>query len=281
MSELVADRIKDIGITLDDPANTALVVLPEVTDHRERPLHGIRLSMHTDTILNLLRILHGLDMPGLKIEGRVINSNQFDHLRSHPTFRFYMQGRMERFDGGNNPEIIALVTPKDLDLAEDEVGRLIALTFSPRSLMDEIRHQVGFYSVQDLLRRWETGAPGGDFEPLFGGCNEFRIGSDTADEPELSALAVEISRQLRSMDANIGQIPLSLFNPTSPRLNSIANIYQIQPLSKYNFTPLDNFPLDNNFKTSKIIFTSKITPVEKFDNFNLIKPSINSGNSGK
>ncbi len=53
--------------------------------------------MHTDNLSALLRILSHLpDLPDLKIEGRIIDADQFEKLGQNPCYRFFMNGRIQR-----------------------------------------------------------------------------------------------------------------------------------------------------------------------------------------
>lgn len=249
--------LSNVPVLSGEPQNTVLVTLPEVSYNGE-VLAGIRLGMHTDTTGNLLRVLRGLACSGLYIEGRVLTPEQQEVLSNHSAYRFYMNTRLNRFRNQDNQEVVALTTPKDLNFSQEEVHSIVGLAFSPAHLMDEVGHSVGFYDVEALLEYQQSGATPSDFLPLFGGCNEFRIGSNLLPRGILSVFARRIERELKDLDLDYGQISSISF----PLLNSgFSNVYSL-PTKSLNFnkkTPfnsmlkLDTLPLNNILKDQKII----------------------------
>ena len=71
--------------SVETPSNTATVSLPDIEVGEKR----IRLGMHTDSILTLLRTFNSLpDSNQVKIEGRILNLKQESLLLEDPVYNF-------------------------------------------------------------------------------------------------------------------------------------------------------------------------------------------------
>ena len=224
MKEILSSNTSELTHSLEKSKNTALVVLPEVLD-------GIRLGMHTDTTLNLLKALNELDRD-LKIEGRVLTREQENELWNHPIYRFFMQSRMVRVKSEEQAEFVAFATPNDLGLDEDEVSQLIGLTFSPTTLSRALNYHVGFFDARQLVEMWKATGNTDEFLPIFGGTNEFVIGSDTIPEEALGKIAQALAEKIHDQTGMaIGSTP-----SFTPQMLTSVNCYPIKNIiNSYEF----------------------------------------------
>lgn len=185
-----------IPVSLETPRHTSLVLLPSVD-----AAHGnIRNCMHTDTVGQLLRFLSQLDkskLEALKIEGRVLNKDQWERLQNDRLYRFYLFGRADRADSRVQGHILKFLAPADLKVAPAEFDSLIKAGFSPASSSAEIGYGAGYYDAKFLVDLWQDEfITPNSFMPLFGGCNQFRIGSDSLDQTEINLLKMQLRRNL-------------------------------------------------------------------------------------
>ena len=130
-------RRTDILNSSELPHSTALVALPtvEVPDiDEEFRSRRVRLAMHTDNIRILLSALASLpQLPLLRIEGREITDLQFEELKRHRVYQFYMNGRVQRARFSNQQDVLVYLLPRDLNFDQHEAGRLLEYMRAPKA----------------------------------------------------------------------------------------------------------------------------------------------------
>jgi len=190
MVDTLTDSRSDFLPSSEVPRSTALVVLPTVevpdinNDENIRTL-DLRLAMHTDNMRVLLSALASLpQLPSLRIEGREIKGLQFEELKRHPVYQFYMNGRLQRTRFSNQQDALVYLLPRDLSIDQQETGRLLDLPFSPSTLSEELGFRTFYFKASELVERWRREGAVNDFLPQLGGVNEFRIGSDSLSQRE-------------------------------------------------------------------------------------------------
>lgn len=203
----LASRVNpELQVSHETPANTAKVILPTLFGGR------IRLGLHTDTTLSLLGIFHSLEgfsNASLKVEGRILTPDQSLLLNSNPVYNFFMRGRLVRVQGPYQEPDLTFIMPRDIDLGEDQARSMLGQSFSPSTLSRKLGYRIGFYDVSKL--RWTQGEVTlSQLLDLFGGCNEFRIGSDTLSTADLEAISDQIWRRLAEMDSETAIVQGSL-----------------------------------------------------------------------
>lgn len=247
-----------------NPRSKAEVVLPDLSED----FIGVKLGMHTDTLGSLLRFLNGLQWEGITailIEGRVITPSQWQSLKVHPVYRFYISSRFDRRGD-------AIVVPNNIEINEAEVNALARSPFTPQSLSDVVGFATGFFDVSDILRVWGGSINSSNFLlPQLGGCNQFFIGSPLLGRLELEALSRRITRHLNEQEIS------SQVNLLGGNLSynwSIINIIPIIPKkNNHNKYPCTKDSL--NFINGSSARLPSMTPLEKVD----ILPKISvSGN---
>src|ERR1041385_5233623 len=166
---------KDIGYSLTEPTRNVVVRLP----YADTGFGDIvPITMHTDGVSALVRFLDE-ELPDdtrrqLVVEGRFFPSpDMIALLDANPTYQFYLQTRGRRL-----PNTPPGKLPEELQTQQATVRRISHAVFSPATLIDTIGHQVAFYNADDLVTRRRID-PSNRFVPLWGGCNQLRLGSDT------------------------------------------------------------------------------------------------------
>lgn len=173
---------QEVGSNLEVPKNRALVVLPPIDVGPVYRREGVelRLGMHTDSVLTLLRALSRLpDADQLRIEGRVLSKEQEKALEAHPVYRFYIQSRFDR---------ARFIVPDSLRLTPEEVAELVSTGFSPSSLARQIGYKTGYFNAGELVAQWLSEGLPNKFRPIIGGINEFQIGSDTLSPERMNQI---------------------------------------------------------------------------------------------
>lgn len=168
------------------------IATPEVPTHTttvEFPFlivgdNSLRLGMHTDSILTLLKTLS--ETPNhsqVRIQGRQLTPQQQTALEQSSTYRFYLSSRSIR-EG--------LYVPPQLNLTTEEVFRLSQTPFTPDSLKGELGFKTTYYDAASLVQDFLNGVTPNKFLPVIGGVNSFQIGSDTLSPEQLN----EVKRRL-------------------------------------------------------------------------------------
>lgn len=235
MEQVIAERT-ELPHSLEKPRHTSTVRLPDI-------IAGdaiVKLGMHTDSTLTLLRTLSELP-PGeasqVRIEGRILTLEQKDLLQRHPAYRFFMSSRLVRSSTGE----LSLALPTDLNARNENMSAWLQNEFSPSSLASEIGYKVGYFDAQTLVANWLALGRPNDLLPLIGGINQFTIGSDTLPQQTLDRIKalleeafVEQERQTR-----IPNIPKS--SPftliTLQSLNLKEFVYNKNIIKKYPKNP--------------------------------------------
>lgn len=241
-------RRTDILNSSELPRSTALVSLPtvEVPDiDEEFRSRRVRLIMHTDNMRILLSALASLpQFPLLRIEGRKITDQQFEELKRHRVYQFYMNGRVQRARFSNQQDVLVYLLPRDLNFDQNEAGRLLELPFSPSTLSGELGFKTFYFNARELVDRWQREGAVNDFLPQLGGVNEFKIGSDSLSQRELEEIAARIARRFQDEQT-------VLFNTANVNLNSLTNLTNA---SSYQPLIVSKFPTQNNIKFSDSLF---------------------------
>lgn len=259
----------ELPTPLEKPRNVAVLRLPEITVANQR----ILLGMHTDTINNLISFFKQLpERNELKVEGRILTRDQWEKLRRHPIYRFFMEGRIIRAQGSTGI-IPAFIAPQDSGLSPEQMVGLMGASYSPTSLQDELGFRSGYFAVPNLIR---LAANPNDYLPLFGGCNEIIIASDTLDSSQLAKLSTRITGYLLEKDTDIANFMMSpvtysrQVGPIQP-----TNFYQsagsqVIPLTKGYFDKLNKSTI-NIIKKDPLKHTSMNTEKEPKELFSLSK----------
>jgi len=184
----------EIHFSLEKPKRTSLVVFPTVREDGKK----IRTGLHTDRIGNVMEYLRRLsreERQALRIEGRVLDENQWLRLQDDPVYKFFLNGRWERVQRRDQEKVLRLLLPKGLALTHEDVLRLAQLAYSPVTSAATIGYQVGYFSADDMYNFWYRGDNNAnDLKPILGGCNEFSIGSDTFSPVKLKSIAVGLEK---------------------------------------------------------------------------------------
>lgn len=210
------------------PSHVKTVALPDIYVEDKR----IRLGMHTDSVMTLLRTLENLpDLDKIKIEGRILTPAQESELMDDPVYNFYLSGRMVRATGQKED---IFVLPKENQLNQGEVATLLQTPFTPSVLSEKIGFKVGYFSAKQMIADYNSSFSPNDFLPIIGGINEFKIGSDVLSDNRLIEITEEIKRAFVKQE---GLVPTPIFSP------SILKNFQT-----FNVTPmLSNSQMNINF----------------------------------
>jgi hypothetical protein len=229
--------------TTEVPSNTIIVSLPDIIVRGER----IRLGMHTDSILTLLKTLDTLpDTDQLKVEGRVLNSNQKESLLEDPIYKFYLSGRMTRVLGSKDD---VFVLPRDINLDSKEISSLLHTPFTPSILSQKIGYKVGYFSAREMINFWLSTCIINNFLPVIGGINEFKIGSETLSQDRLSQIRQQIVNAFIQQENSVSRSPI--------------NRAQLNGFQTFNIPSLLNNQLDTG-RTDQIKNISDLIVGEKY-----------------
>lgn len=273
MTELVTHI--DLAPTSEVPSKVALITLPEVSIDGTR----IRFAMHTDNMHGVLSVLENLSpdvLKKLQIEGRVINQAQFEILKEHPVYQFFMNGRVHRASISNQMDALVYTMPENTGISEAQARDLIEMQFSPRSLSSEIGFEAGYYNAFDLVELFSQGilrvTTDGELTPILGGLNEFGIGSNDLGQEQLAAIASQIHERLdqeQVIHLN-SQMPSNLLNTkgyTSFDLTNTFNnskridfIRQDYLLDKLDRKEIEYLILESIVNTRIISYSDFLTP---------------------
>jgi hypothetical protein len=203
MAELGEGPKVEIPYSPEKPRNVEPVALPNI-DVRGKT---IRLGMHTDSILTLLKTLGNQpDLDQLKVEGRVLTPEQGKSLANDPTYLFYLSGRTTRATGEQG---YIFLLPKNMNLKQEEVAALLQTPFTPAVLSKKIGYKTGYYSAKSLISELQSSGNVAKLLPIIGATNEFNIGSDTLNTERLSEISQEIMQAFKDQEALILQAMLS------------------------------------------------------------------------
>jgi len=202
--------VPDMRPTPEQPRNTVLLTLPEFDIYGQKT----RLGMHTDTFSNFIRAVGSLGIRDLQVQGRVLTPEQLTALQNNKAYQFFMNGRLQRVDIGQQAPVLSFLYPKDLTIGEDDAHRMMGMPFSPTTLAGELGYQVGYYNVQDLVQAIRQGESPNAYLPILAGSNEFQLGSNTLTRHQLEQLAQFISQRLLEMDQNLLSLLGSYLSPT-------------------------------------------------------------------
>lgn len=214
---------KEVSVSLDVPRHTVLVTLPSVSADVEGI--NVRLSMHTDSVLTLLCMLHTFpDLNHLRIEGRVLDNEQERALVRSTTYQFYLSSRMSRS---------ALSLPTSLRMTPEIIAELVQSPFSPSSSQKDIGYKTGYFNAGDLVERWLSEGRPNDLLPIIGGVNEFHIGSDTLSPQRLSDIAASLNQAFVEQEQSVPQSSRAAI--TRPPGFTHYNIQTLFPDVKSNY----------------------------------------------
>jgi len=185
-------------------------------------------------------------LPLLRIEGREITDQQFEELKRHRVYQFYMNGRVQRARLSNQQDALVYLLPRDLNFDQHEAGRLLELPFSPTTLSGELGFKTVYFNARELVDRWQREGEVNYFLPQLGGVNEFKIGSDSLSQRELEEIAARIARRFQDEQT-------VLLNTANVNLNSLTNLTNA---SSYQSLIVSKFPTQNN-----INFSNSIIPI--------------------
>lgn len=188
--ETMHSSMSELVINHSQPVSTVAVYLPIV--EREEGL--VRLSIHTDTLLSLLKAFYQLELPpDLSMEGRVGTPEQLAALEVHPIMSMYTSHRPLRL-------AMSRILTDHINRDADEMVAFHQISFTPASLGEQSGHTVGYYDVRSLVNRWQSAGTPHSFLPYFMGINTFKIGSETATEQELATLANAVQVMVEQAD---------------------------------------------------------------------------------
>lgn len=186
----------NIRLSTENPLNTCAVKMPPIADlNQPDETNPVRYGIHTDTMNLLLLLLTHLSIPDLYIQGRVLNVDQLSNLESHPIYQFYMSRRFVRLNVGPL-SFPAMTLPNYVDTNPAKTLTQIYQMFTPKSLMSETGHQVGYYAVSDLVSDFSTKQDPNEYLPILGGANEFQIGSDSESPDKLKEISFFIEESI-------------------------------------------------------------------------------------
>jgi len=184
----------EVQFSLEKPKRTSLIVLPTIRWGEKK----IRSGLHTDRLRTLMSFLGDLsptERQALKIEGRVLNRDQWERLQKDAIYQFFLNGREDRTTTSEQDEVVRLLLPKGLSLTHDDVVRLSQLAYSPSSNATTVGYTTGYFSAKDMFRFWGKNYSSNDFLPILGGCNEFLIGSDTLSPVKLKLIVIALEKK--------------------------------------------------------------------------------------
>lgn len=249
---LLEPRRSDFLASAEQPHNTVLVALPTVDvpniNEVSVSVKKVRLAMHTDNMRILLSALsYSPKLPQLRIEGRIISDQQFEELKRHPVYQFYMNSRLQRASSSDQQDVLVCLFPDNLGVDQQEASRLLELPFSPSTLSSKLGFRTGYFDARKLVEKWQTKGAVNDFLPQFGGVNEFRIGSDSLSTHELEQEAARIARRFQDEQALLLSAALIKLNP----------LINLSSAGLYNPLILSKFPSKDNINFSKPIYNWK------------------------
>lgn len=212
-----------IPISYVQPKYTSLLLMPKVENS------DIRNCVHTDTMKEVLLFLSKLEpetLNALKIEGRVLNRSQWEQLENDHIYRFYMNGRADRADARVQRYFLKYTIPASLQMNEAEVNRLVHTAYSPESSEATIGYRVGFYDAAFLAHLWTNKdiLTPNSLIPLLGGCNRFRIGSDTLGQ-DIHQITQRLRQHITVVDNTIAASATIV--PAMGQLSSVST-FQIK-----------------------------------------------------
>lgn len=250
---LLDSRKADLLASSELPRNTALVALPAVELSEEKdqnfPTRRVRLAMHTDNMRILLSALASLpELPFLRVEGREMSDHQSDSLMSHSVYRFYMSGRLQRARFSDQQDALVYLFPDDLNLNQQDVGRLADLPFSPSTLSRELGFKTVYFDARELVERWEREGAVNAFLPQLGGVNEFKIGSDSLSQRQLEEIAARIARRFQDEQG-------VLLNTATVNLNALT---KLSNASLYQSLVMFKIPTNDKISFSNTLFSKII-----------------------
>lgn len=268
MTEFSQAIVGEIPFVPEQPRNVQVVNLPEINESGR----VIKMGMHTDTALTLLRTLYALpDKDALLVQGRILTPEQRLRLERSREYRFFLSSRFDRAMGGE----MVVIFGRDVDASPEEVSRWLQEPFTPSSLADALGYDVGYCSAADLVERWTMEGRPNDSLPLIGGVNQFSIGSDTLSPERLAEIQARLERAfvdqelgtrlntatLSSAFSSLNISSLPLYNPSNI-INNKSNPQNIIDTSQISQTINKNednkYALSNQFKHNKKIIKSKI-----------------------
>jgi len=208
---LIGEPKSEIPYQLIPPKETSLVVLPTVKGEVQK----VRYGMHTDKIGDLFRFLSSLrygdiKLKDLMIEGRVLDYKQWERLQYDKQYRFFLEGRSDRADSITQADTIRFFFPKGMKLTFEDVKRLLSLSYSPATSSDSNTIKDGYVSADFLLKAYERDYHTNSFLPLWGGCNEFHIGSDVLTPLQLKTLSLRMRKDFGACEAEIAKDTASI-----------------------------------------------------------------------
>lgn len=211
------------------PRNVMVVQLPRTV---LRDDIGVKketlLGMHTDTIgsmCNQLWRLKETTQENLYIEGRVLSYDQEYKLFSDPMFKFFWSGRAQRIEEKNQRAVLKLILPQDLDVSDNDLRKYAHMNFSPSSLADKLGYKTGWFQSSLLLSSASMESKlQNSLMYMLGGCNQFRIGSDT-----LSPAMLQLVRQrfVKGFENHTSDIIKSKATISDNILNLTARVFNI------------------------------------------------------
>jgi len=219
-----ASQQREGDILKEAPRNIQLFRLPEL----KIAGRSVRMGMHMDTLVHFVNYLERNQHLGLKIQGRIINYEQWLRLQKHPTHRFFMGVRVVRAMGENNIEYVRLISPKDFEMSSRDILSTAKSSYSPSTLASEIGFQVGWYDAATLLKkRMGLEGIGVGLLPILEGCNEFAIGSGSLNQDQLISEIFALGRYLYERDSDIAALIARLPN----KANTLANLGTTQAVT--------------------------------------------------
>jgi hypothetical protein len=246
--ELVETAQSELPASPEKPHTTAIVTLPDIDALGTR----VKLGIHTDSTLTLIRTLSQQpDRDQLRIEGRVLTPVQRERLEQHPIYRFFLSSRVRRAMSGG----MFLVLPTELYVTPDNIAAWIQTTFSPDTLAQELGYTVGYYDAAGLVDRWQTEGRPNDFLPLFGGVNQFAIGSDTLSQERIRQIAGRLRAAFEEQERQARLAPPL----TNAQLNLYTSYSLINPSNSGNIISKQDTKKLNNLSISKFSKLSENT----------------------
>ncbi len=236
MPEAIDALNTEIPYSAETPRDIKIVALPNIVAGGRT----MRLGMHTDSILTLLKTLKDLpDLDQLKIDGRVLTPKQKELLNNDPIYQFYISGRMVRALG--RQEDIFLL-PKGINLDSEKVASLLQTPFTPAVLSDKIGYETGYFSAESLVSQWQSSGYLNNFLLVMGGTNEFNIGSDTLSDERLSQIAEKLRQAFIEQESSTPNVTFkqqiinsfSHYGIGSLNLARSAPLLDAQPVRKYS-----------------------------------------------
>ncbi len=190
------ERSRNLNVITLEPKRVETVRLPMINT----PIGNVRLGIHTDSMLSLLKALYSLDeKDDLLIEGRIISDQQDKVLQEHPLFLLFDTRRFGR----------VLMTQQLVKYLRQQGEKELSIDdvfFTARSIRDDIDHSVGWYNADEMVKEWSQTWTPNHMLPILRGVSAIHIGSNTFTQDQLEKINKKIVERILEEDRNLEEM---------------------------------------------------------------------------